>query len=410
MKICLLTHTFPRFDGDIAAPFMHGVASGLVAAGNKVFVLAPYSIQFKPRNTSYKIITYKYIYPPLLHKIGYSETLVNDKKVKLIMYLLSPFMIIFGVVALLKLIKKEKIDLINAHWILPNGFVGAIASLLTGVPLVSTLPGSDVYMAGKNTIFAKMAKIALDVSKAITSNSSKLFEDLLKITDYSEKDVIIKKYYSIIYGVDPDQFKPDSSKSGILKQELGISENDRIVLSVGRLVEKKGFKYLIRAIAKLNNKMIKLVIVGSGDQKAELENLANELSIQKDVIFVGGVNYNELVNYYNLADIFVLSSVRDDMGNLDDQSVSVIEAMACGKPIITTNFPGYKLVVSDGKNGYLIPEKNTDSLAEKINYLFIHKAARVSMGKFSRDLTIKRFSWKAIGLQYTKLFESIIYA
>src|SRR5690349_1814264 len=110
MKICVLTHTFPRFSKDVAAPFMDGVARGLVAVGNEVFVLTPYSSKFswKKKDLPYKLITYKYIFPNSLHKLGYSETLANDMSLKWLMFVLSPFLYFFGTIALIRLIKKEK--------------------------------------------------------------------------------------------------------------------------------------------------------------------------------------------------------------------------------------------------------------------------------------------------------------
>ena len=128
MKICILTHTFPRFDSDIAAPFMDGVAKSLCQKNNKVFVLTPYSPLFKnTKKNPYRLITYKYIFPNYLHFLGYSKTLTNDKKIPFINLLISPLLYFFGFIALFRLIKKEKIDLISAHWILPNGFIASLA-------------------------------------------------------------------------------------------------------------------------------------------------------------------------------------------------------------------------------------------------------------------------------------------
>lgn len=405
MRICILTHTFPRFKKDVVAPFMDGVASGISENNNDVFVLTPYSNGFD--NTikrKYKLVTYKYIYPNFLHKIGYSQTLENDMKVKSIMYLLSPFFYIFGVVNTVLLVKKEKIDLINAHWILPNGFIAAIASKLTGVPVVSTLPGSDVYMANKNIIFRWMAQIAVNTSVTVTSNSPQLFEDLSKIGN------IKKNFKTIIYGVDPKKFIPNATKKLVLKRQYKIPLDHIVVLGVGRLVEKKGFTYLIKAAAKIlkTNNNVTFVVVGDGDQRDELENLINKLRINENFKLIGRIDYANLVHYYNLGDIFILPSIRDKTGNLDDQSVALVEAMGCGKPVVTTNFSGYQMVVMNGENGYLVPEKNEIKIAEALNKLIESNKLRAKMGKKGREMVLKYFSWKAIGKQYTSLFENII--
>ncbi len=403
MKICILTHTFPKYEGDTAAPFMAGVAEGIAAAGNDVFVLTPYSSGFKNSlNKKYKLITYKYIFPNFLHKLGYSQTLDNDMRVKPMVYLLSPFLYVFGILALWKLIKKEKIDLINAHWILPNGFMASVVSFFTGVPVVSTLPGSDVYMAKKNFLFKLMAIFAANISKMITSNSYQLIKDLFKVCNKKYK------WNVIIYGVNPHKFKPLNDDT-FLKKQLGIDKDKIVIMGVGRLVDKKGFKYLIESSPLLikNNKNIIFILVGDGDQKLYLEQLTKRLKVDSYFKFVGTINYDKLVNYYNICDIFILPSIRDEKGNLDDQSVSVVEAMACGKPIVTTNFPGYKLVVKEGKNGFLLPEKNSGSIAQTLTKLIESQKLRKLMGEKSRDMVIRNFTFETIGRQYTTLFKSL---
>lgn len=414
MKVCILTHTFPRFKKDVAAPFMDGVADGIRRAGNEVFVLTPFHPRFKRKNKDqkYKIITYKYIFPKSLHKLGYSETLTNDMRLKPLMYILSPFMYFFSVVSLYKLVKKENIDLINAHWILPNGFIASIVSKISGVPVVSTLPGSDVYMAEKNGLFSAMARFAARTSAAVTSNSPQLLDDLARISekDTKKRREIKEKFSPIIYGVDPKKFKPLKTRKERIRKQFKIGKNHTIVLGVGRLVAKKGFKYLIQAAPNILKKYpnTTFVLIGEGDQRKELEGLAKKLKVFKNFKFPGWVNYKDMVYYMNFADIFILPSVRDEEGNLDDQSVSVVEAMACAKPIITTNFPGYKIVVKDKENGFLVNEKKPKEIERAINKLLSSKPLQQKMGKKSRELIVNHFSWQAIGKQYTRLFSTLI--
>lgn len=414
MKVCVLTHTFPRHKKDFVAPFMDGVASGIQAAGNEVFVLIPWTPGFKRKKTDqkYKIITYKYIFPDRLHKLGFSQTLTNDMGLKPIMWLLAPLMYFFGFLALLTLVEREKIDIVNAHWILPNGFIAGLVSLFAGVPVVSTLPGSDVYMAEKNALFSWMARFATKHSAAVTSNSPQLLDDLARINtkDKNEQRELKKKFQPIIYGVDPGKFKPNKSWGEKIRKELNIPKGNLVILGVGRLVAKKGFRYLIKAApAVLNkNKNVNFVVIGEGDRRKGLEDLAKKLNVYEKFRFPGWADYEKLAHYYNLGDVFILPSVRDEEGNLDDQSVSVVEAMACGKPIVTTDFPGYKIVVEDGGNGFLIKEENSKEIADGLIKLLASRELRERMGRRSRDLIIEKFSWKAIGRQYTKVFKSLV--
>ncbi|MEK7188361.1 MAG: glycosyltransferase family 4 protein, partial [Patescibacteria group bacterium] len=347
----------------------------------------------------------KYIFPVSLHMLGYSETLTDDKELKLIMWFLAPFMYFFGTIALLRLVKLKKIEIVNAHWILPNGFIASIVSLFTGVLVVSSLPGSDVYMAKKNFLFSWMAKFAVRVSKAITSNSPQLISDLERVTGIN----LQKKSTPIIYGVDPSKFKPDRSWNAKLRSALKIPSDAKIVLGVGRLVAKKGFEYLIKAAPKILSKSPKtfFVVVGDGDLTKYLHDLTKKLGVYHKFRFTGWVNYEDLKHYYNLADIFILPSIRDEKGNLDDQSVSVVEAMACGKPVVTSNFPGYKVVVENEINGFLTDQKSVTQLARTISKLASSKKLRDEMGRKGRERILSYFSWTAIGKEYSQIFRRV---
>lgn len=405
MKICLLTHTFPRFDGDIAAPFMDGVAKSLCQNNNEVFVLTPYSPVFKnTKKKPYKVITYKYIFPNNLHLLGYSKTLSDDKKIPFLNLLISPLLYLFCLIALLRLIKKEKIEVISAHWILPNGFIASLASIITGVPLVSTLPGSDVYLAQKNLIFKFMARMASSISKNITSNSPELLHDLQII------GADRKKFCTIIYGVDQQKFYPDYAKRQISRKKMGFSKDQLVILGVGRLVAKKGFKYLVEAAHYIlqKNKNVVFVIVGDGDQKKELNDLIQLRGLTNNFFLLGSINYQDLPDYYNMADIFILPSIRDEKGNLDDQSVSVIEAMSCGLPVVTTNFLGYRVVIEDKVSGFLLPQRHPLKIYQTLNRLIQSKTLREAIGKQARNIVLKKFSWQMIGVEYLKLFDRIV--
>ncbi|MBX4206010.1 glycosyltransferase, partial [Candidatus Microgenomates bacterium] len=344
--------------------------------------------------------------PDSFHKLGYSETLSNDMKLPILMWLLSPFMYFSAMIALFRLVKKEKIDVINAHWALPNGFIASIVSIFTGTPVISTLPGSDVYMAQKNILFNILARVATWKSKWITSNSYQLIKDLSKTTNINLEN----KSSTIVYGPGSNKFKPDKNAGLKARKELGLDNDDLIILGVGRLVAKKGFKYLIKASVKLikNFKNVYFVLIGDGEQRIYLENLTKRLKIDSHFKFLGNISYSIINNYYNMTDIFILPSVRDEKGNLDDQSVAVMDAMVCAKPIVTTDFPGYRKVVNSNVNGILVQEKDVNGIYKALNSLLKSKNLRRVMGDRARKTILNDFSWKKIGGQYTNLFNNLM--
>src|SRR5690606_28813447 len=168
-----------------------------------------------------------------------------------------------------RLVVPHKIDVINAHWIVPNGFIGAVVSKLTGDTLVPTLPGSDVFLAQSNPLYGWMARVAANQATAITTNSPQLGQDLAAL------GADPAKITPIIYGVDTAEIYPSQDGVATKRQALGIRPDELMILAVGRLVAKKGFRYLIEAMPAVLQKIptAKCVIIGDGDQRAELEAL-----------------------------------------------------------------------------------------------------------------------------------------
>jgi len=299
MRVLIFSHTFPRFEGDNSAPFMGNLANSLHKRVKDLFVFIPYDPKIK-KDRGYKIKTFKYAFFDRFHLLGYSRTLQDDKKLRWYVNLLAPLYILFGFISLLKLVRSKNIDLISAHWIIPNGFIAYLVTWIYNVPYTVTIPGSDVYLSGKNRIFYLMTKLAAENADAVISDNLRYLEQLKKLGIKPKKTKIIN------YGVNVDSFKI-RNKDKELISKYNLLENDFIVLAVGRLVQKKGFIYLIRAARNLKEKIrnFKLVIVGDGNQRVLLEKECAKYNLSNEVIFTGMIDYTALTKYYNLADVFV---------------------------------------------------------------------------------------------------------
>lgn len=404
MKICVLTHTFPRNKEDVAAAFMKEFCDGLVQNGNKVSVVTPYDPEFNRKGDPFKIHLYKYIYPDSLHTLGYSRTMEADVKLKKNAYILLPFMLGFGFVKTLQVIRKEKPDIISVHWILPNGVVAYAVSKLTGVPYAITLPGTDTYLAAKYKPFGYVAKIIANGSVGMYSNSSWHLNKIVKVGGSPPVKEVIT------YPVDIKKFKPINKGLDIYRKKYKIKQNEKIILAVGRLVYKKGFDYLIKSIPQVakKHKNIKVIIGGDGDLRKEWENLAKKLKVDKYIIFTGTLKRDEIIYYYNMADIMVTPSILDSKGNIDGRPLVILESMACGKPQIVTNLPGISDNLKDGENAILVPEKNSKAIANAIIKLLGSSALREKMGKANIKLARQKLSTKSVGKMYTKSFTKIL--
>ncbi|MFH1407532.1 MAG: glycosyltransferase family 4 protein [Patescibacteria group bacterium] len=404
MNICVLTHTFPRNKEDSAAAFMKKFADGLVLAGSKVVVVTPYDKKFKRPNDPFKIVMYKYIYPRSLHLLGYSRTMEKDVTLKIRAFLLFPLMFVFGTITLLKVVRKEKIDLINVHWLLPNGLMAFIVSKLTGIPYVVTLPGTDVYLACSNKLFGWVARIIAKNSSGIVALNQLFLNRIAKLKVNNIPTRIIH------YPVDSKEFYPSESGVSDLRKKFGFVNSNIVIMAIGRLVYKKGFEYLIKAMPRITKRFpnVRLVIGGAGDLMGRLTTLATKLKVDKKIVFTGNVKHNEILSFYNLADIMVTPSVIDPKGNADGDTVVSFESMVCGKPLVVTDFLGVSGVIKDGVHGFIVHPKNSKELAYAIEKLIKSGKLRRKMGRLGRELVEKQLSPRQVGKEYVKFFKQIV--
>lgn len=403
MNICVITHTYPRFQGDPVAPFMELFCKGLVKAGHKVFLLVPYSTKLNLRSERRLIIRpYKYIFPERLHLLGYSQTLVGDQKLKWYAYFLAPMMIISAFTALFRLVRTEHIDIISAHWVIPNGFIGALVSKMTGTPLVITVPGSDLYLTKKNSVFRFMSSLAIKRASAVVSNSMRYLEVFPKI------GIPISSAKEIPYGIDVKKYQ-EKNKNLTLRKKLGISPSAIVILAIGRLVEKKGFSYLVSAMGRIGIKLkdARLVIVGSGTQRQHLMDLARKLAIERQTVFVPQIPYDELPDLYRIADVYAAPSIEDSHGNFESHIVALIEAIAAGLPIVATKLAISSEYVVDGINGYRVNEKDEKALTKAILSV-MKNPHRLQMGQKSAEIGKKYLSYESTAKEYLNIFQKIV--
>ncbi len=147
MKICTLTHTYPRFANDINAPFVENLMEHIARkVENDVSVLTAYDPAWNRTDSDHTVDlrTYRYIWPDSLHILGYSRTIEGNIRFRKRVLLLSPFLFLGAYRAFLKLVKEKKPDILHAHWIVPNGFIAGRVARVTGVPLLILIPAADI--------------------------------------------------------------------------------------------------------------------------------------------------------------------------------------------------------------------------------------------------------------------------
>jgi glycosyltransferase involved in cell wall biosynthesis len=174
------------------------------------------------------------------------------------------------------------------------------------------------------------------------------------------------------------------------------------ILCISRLTRRKGINYLIEAIGKMVEKYpnLSLQIVGEGDAKEELEKQAQGANLSPKIEFMGGIAHEKTPEIYNSADVFVLPSLNEGMSN------TMLEALASGLPIITTDTGGSKELVQDGENGFIVKMKDSADIAEKIEKLMVAPELAQIMGEASRRRALE-MSWTNVAKSYYGLYKTV---
>ena len=209
------------------------------------------------------------------------------------------------------------------------------------------------------------------------------------------KDKIIKTY-----NINPEIYKNFNEK----KNKLHELENKKVILFVGRLIERKGIDYLIKAFSEIKDKNVVLVIGGGGDfyklgaksEESKLKNLVKKLDLKDRVIFAGSISPEETKKYYKSADIFVCPSITLSVSEAWGHVVE--EAMSFGLPVITTDAVGASYdLIEEGKNGFIAKERSSEELKNAMEEILNNKKLMNNMGKKSKEIiTSEKFSFDSI--------------
>jgi len=383
MKVCMLTTSFPRWKGDPSTPFVYGICKRLVKKGIKVDVVAPHDIDTKKFENidGINIYRFQYFFPRSLQKVAYgSGGIPENLKKGFFVKIQLPFFMIFFFLKALKVSKDS--DVINAQWA-PSGIVANLIKKLRQKKVVLYIHGASIFVNYARWI----VKSAIVNADFILFNSSYTKDKTLEICTP-------KKLEIIPWGINTEKYSPNV-KFGSIRKKYKIPKESPLIFCLGRLVERKGFDILIRAMNAVEQNAI-VIIGGEGPKKEEWKNLAENLNLKNRIIFAGGIPGKELPYYYKDCDIFILPAIIDTKGDTEGLGIVILEAMATGKPVIGSAVGGIVDIIDDGKNGYLVKQKNPDDITDKINYLIKAPSVREALGIAGRKKIENQFSWDKV--------------
>jgi glycosyltransferase involved in cell wall biosynthesis len=440
----MLTSSYPKYPGETTAPFIEEIAAGLARRGHEVHVVAPFHrhVQRAPIERGVHLHFFRYSPTENLNVWGYAESLHADVKLRRRTLVAAPLALGASVVALLRLMRGSGVrgqglgeteqsnvtaprppttdhrrrsaekhiasivnrqsqivnpfDVVHAHWVLPNGVPAAVAARICNVPLVISLHGSDVYLAEQSPPLSLTASAALREAAAITACSGDLRDRALRLGARPGSVAVIP------YGVDPQAFRPDPEAAALVRAELGLAPDTPMIITVSRLVYKKGLTYLLDAFPTIYacHPEAVLVIAGYGDLRDELEHRAHELGVASRVYFPGQLDRERAARYISAADVYVVPSIRDQGGNVDGLPNALLEGMGAARPIVASRVAGIPDVINDGEHGLLTPERDAPALAAAITRLLNapdlaqrlgHNARQRILHELTCDVTAERF-------------------
>jgi len=289
------------------------------------------------------------------------------------------------------------IDHIHAHFATEAALVALLVSELTGITFSFTAHAYDVFrlnVAGE-TYPERRLKLLVEHAAKIITISEYNRKHFLAVTDQACAD----KLEIVHYGMDLGRFNKLERKAA-----------DRVTfLSVGRLVEKKGHEYLLRAFKKvLEICDVQLRIVGEGDLRPALKALADELGIADKVTFIGAVSSNIVLNEMLHADVFVLHSITGNDGDKEGMPVSIMEACVTGLPVVSTRHAGIPELIIEGVSGFLVEERDCDGFAEAMRTLALSPELREKMGMAGHAVVSENFNILHEAQKLKDIFTGII--
>jgi len=401
VKVCMITSSYPRYAGDGAGSFVGSLARSLVSLGHSVHVVAPHDPMIEEMDLGgVRLTRFRYAPCDKLHLAGHGRALKADTRMKWVVPLLMPGFVVAALGHTLSAHRRERFDLIHAHWAVPGGAVGALAASLADLPLVISLHGSDMYVVEHNALYAAVARFGFRRAKQITACSDDLRQRALEIGADAARTTVLP------YGVDVESYA--TGDGARMRARLGIPEEAIVVGALGRLVHKKGFSYLIAALAEIaGSRQVYCVIGGAGDLEDALEAQAQRLGVAGHLFFPGHVDWQHTPDFYAMCDLFVVPSVVDESGNVDGLPNVLLEAMASDCAVVASRVAGIPAVIEDRRTGLLVPPGDASALAQALLLLLDDASLRTDLGARARERVARDYRWSAVAQRVASIYQTV---
>ena len=388
--LLVLTSTYPRWSGDPEPGFVHELARRLTDRF-QVIVLGPHAPGAKTheRLDGVEVIRYRYA-PQRLETLVNDGGIVTNLRLARWKLLLVPGFVLAQAWRAWRLIRTRNIDVIHAHWLLPQGLIAALLQALPGrqVPFVVTSHGADLF-ALKGRMLEWLKRLVIGRSCAVTVVSEAMRQRVREIAPNAIRVRVQPMGVDLQY-----RFVPDPAT---------VRARDEL-LFVGRLVEKKGLRHLLDAMPAVVARRpgTRLRIAGFGPEEVALRHQAERLALAGHVEFLGAVPQAELPALYRRAAVFVAPFVEAGSGDQEGLGLVLVEAAGCGCPVLAGDVPAVRDVLGDASSGMVDPRQSAQ-LADAIVDLLAYPQRAHAQADVLRENLTSRFDWQNVANGYAEI-------
>lgn len=398
-RVLVVASTFPASKNDSVPAFVRDQVIAMKQQNGSLqfSVLAPHDERSHTKSfvshTHYDEYRFHYAWPTSIEKLA-GRGIMPALQANPLNYLLIPALFIGEFLALYRLTRRIKPAIIYAHWFTPQAVNARLVGALTGTPFIFTTHASDVSVWHKLPFLGPLV-VRSNVRKAVsfTAVSRRSMHKLAAFFSEAEWNRLKSRSKVIPMGVDLlEAADPTHHPDG------------NGILFVGRLAEKKGVQYLLPAFKDVLEKLpsTRLTIAGDGPWLERLKTQASELGLHETVTFPGYITGIDKQNLIDSHAVYVVPSIITDSGDAEGLPVSLMEGLAAGKICIASNESGADDILGDGKDGFLVPQRDAKSLTDALHRaLTLPEDERLRMSALARE-TARQFSWPTIALQHIK--------
>ena len=396
LRLLVSTSTFPVALDDGTPRFIYDLADALAEHAH-VFVLAPdASLAHKREQMGRLHVTrFSYWMPRPLQRLALDRGIRANLSASWLARVQVPFFLLSQVQATRALVRRYQITVVNAHWLVPQGLTAALArGRSPRFRLILHVHAGDVYFLHNLPGGSTLARFIAARCDAIFAAGSHVRDSLDELLGFASGAVIQPM------GVRSDVFGRNGNDALSSPPDTAQRFPDGYLLCVGRMVEKKGMVYLIRALPQIREKRpgIGLLLIGSGPEEPKIREEVDRLNLKDAVVFLGRRSHQEIVRYLHACCVCVVPSIIDSRGETEGMPTIVVEAFAAGVKVVGSRVDGIPDVLRHEDNGWLCREKDPDDLAEKI--LGALASSRSSSIVQSALTTAAKYDWKQVALNY----------